>query len=75
MVLCAGLCFMLLSGDSLVGTTIWALIHKSNFSLPRAVEYGLIGAKFSLESPYAVSPLLSEQAVEQLLDNKKSGKL
>jgi hypothetical protein len=64
------------TGDSLVGTTVWALIHRSNFSLPHAVEYGLIGAKFSLESPFAVSPLLSEQAVESVLqNNKKNSKL
>ncbi len=47
------------AGDSMVGACIWSLLRGNSIS--KSIHFGLIAAKLSVESKYAVSEHLSEE--------------
>jgi sugar/nucleoside kinase (ribokinase family) len=50
-------------GDSLVGATVWAMCVRG-LTAREAVKFGLAAARFTLESPLSVSPLISPARLE-----------
>jgi sugar/nucleoside kinase (ribokinase family) len=54
------------SGDSMIAGIVWGICQ--GWDVDKCVKAGLSTAKLSVESPTAISPLVSSKTVEELID-------